>query len=104
MFGRNTIILSGHKPLSIIILKDLINAPPRLQRMLLRLQKYNVTLVYYKDSEIVFAGHLSRNLNTKSGTGKITELDKLSLANVDLDVSQVKLSKIQERKQNLILK
>ena len=33
---KDTIILSNHKPLSSFILKDLINAPPRLQRMLLR--------------------------------------------------------------------
>ena len=54
--------LSDHKPLLSIILKNIINAPPRLQRMLLRLQKYNVTLVYHKGSEIVFADHLSGNL------------------------------------------
>ena len=36
-FGRNTIILSNHKPLLSIILKELINTPTRLQRMLLRL-------------------------------------------------------------------
>ena len=72
MFGRNTIILSDHKPLSSIILKDLINTLPRLQRMLLRLQKYNVTIVYYKASEKVFADHLSRNLDNKT-----SELGKL---------------------------
>ena len=97
-FGRNTIIVSYHKPLSSIILKDLINALPRLQGMLLRLQKYNVTIVYCKGSEIVFADHLSRNLDTKtSETGKVTELDKLLIANVDLNVSQVKLCEIQEK-------
>ena len=79
------------------ILKDLINAPPRFQRMLLRLQKYSVTIVYHKGSEIVFTDHLSRNLDTKSETGKITELDKLPIANVDLNVHQVKLRKIQEK-------
>ena len=96
-FGRNTVIFSDHKPMSSIILKDLINAPSRLQRMLIRLQKYKITVVYCKDSEIVFVDHLSRNLNTKHETGKIKELDKLSIANVDLNISQVKLSKIQEK-------
>ena len=98
MFGRNTINLSDHKTLLSIILKDLINAPPRLQRMLLRLHKYNVTIVYHKGSEIVFEDHLSRNLDTKtSETGKITELDKLSIAHVDLNVSQVNLHEIKEK-------
>ena len=68
--------------------------------MLIRLHiniTYNVTVVYHKGSEIVFIDHLSRNLNIKSETGKITELDKLSIANVDLNVSQVKLREIQEK-------
>ena len=94
IFGRNTVILSDHKPLSSIILKDLINTPPRLKRMLIRLQKY-VTTVYCKGSEIVFVDPLSRNMNTKSESGKIMELDKLSISNVDLNVSQVKLSETQ---------
>ena len=68
-------MLSDHKPLSSIVLKNLINAPPRLQCMLLRLQKYNICIVYYKSSEINFADHLSRNLDTKSSE----ELSKTSL-------------------------
>ena len=97
MFGRNTILFSDHKPLSSIILKDFINVPPRLQSMLIRLQRYNIIIVYHNGSEIVFLDHLSGNLNTKSETEKITELDKLSIANVDLNVSQVKLSEIQKK-------
>ena len=37
-FGWHTIILSDHKPLVAISQKDLCNAPPRLQRMLLTCQ------------------------------------------------------------------
>ena len=50
-FGDNTIVLSDHKPLLSIMLKDLNNAPPRLQYMLLRLQKYNISIVYHKGSK-----------------------------------------------------
>ena len=45
----------------------------------------------------MFADHVSRNLNTESETGKITELDKLSIANVDLNVNQVKDTDMQEK-------
>ena len=46
----------------------------------------------------MFGDHLCRNLDTKtSETGKITELNKLLIANVDLNVSQVKLREIQEK-------
>ena len=33
-YGRSTIVLSDHKPLASIVKKDLVNAPPRLQRLL----------------------------------------------------------------------
>ena len=58
-YGRSTIILSDHKPLASIVQKDLVNAPPRLQRLLLRLQKYNVTIWYKPGKSMIFACHLS---------------------------------------------
>ena len=44
-YGKSTIVLSDHKPLASIVQEDLVNAPHSLQRLLLRLQKYNVTVV-----------------------------------------------------------
>ena len=100
MFRRHTYVLSDQKPLLSIILKDLINALPRLKRMLLCLQKYNVTIMYRKGSEIVFDDHLSRNLDTKNNPNKVerlTEHDKLTVANVDLNVSKTKLTEIKDK-------
>ena len=34
-YGRSTIVLSDHKPLTSTVRKDLVNAPPRLQSLLL---------------------------------------------------------------------
>ena len=42
IFGRDIVtVQSDHKPLEVIFKKSLLNAPKRLQRMLLRLQRYN---------------------------------------------------------------
>ena len=38
LLGRSFIAESDHKPLEMIAMKKLANAPPRLQRMLLELQ------------------------------------------------------------------
>ena len=43
---RSFIAESNHKPLEMIAMKNLANAPPRLQRMLLELQRYDVTIKY----------------------------------------------------------
>ena len=42
--GRSFIAESDHKPLEMIAMKNLANAPPHLQRMLLELQRYDVTI------------------------------------------------------------
>lgn len=58
--GRPVNIETDHKPLESIFKKSLISAPKRLQRMMLRLQKYNLTVVYKKGSEMYLADTLSR--------------------------------------------
>ena len=46
-FGRHVTILTDHKPLILILKKALVNAPPRLQRLLLRLNNYYATLNWF---------------------------------------------------------
>ena len=45
-FGKKVMVESDHKPLKTIVKKPLANAPPRLQRRLLRLQKYDFVIKY----------------------------------------------------------
>jgi len=59
-YGRHAFIETDHKPLITIVKKPLTSAPKRLQRMLLRLQKYNFTLVYKPGSQMLIADTLSR--------------------------------------------
>lgn len=49
---------SDHKPLQSIFKKSLLSAPGRLQRMILRLQKYNINVVYKPGSQMYVADHL----------------------------------------------
>ena len=51
---------TDHKPLEMITLKNLANAPPHLQRMLLQLQRFDVTIRYRRGSEMQLADALSR--------------------------------------------
>ena len=51
---------SDHKPLESIFLKPLHAAPQRLQRMPLRLQRYNLVIQYKKGKEMYLADTLSR--------------------------------------------
>ena len=49
-----------HKPLENIFQKPLCQAPPRLQRMLLRLQKYDIKLIYQPGEHMLLADTVSR--------------------------------------------
>ncbi|CAB3223790.1 unnamed protein product [Arctia plantaginis] len=61
IYGRTDIVIeSDHKPLVTIIKKPIIDCPPRLQRMLLRLQPYTFKLVYKPGKELYIADTLSR--------------------------------------------
>ena len=67
LYGRSFIAESDHKPLEAIQLKNLISAPPRLQRMVLRLQPYDVTIKYRPGKQVLVANALSR-LSPEEGT------------------------------------
>ena len=58
--GRRVILWTDHKPLVSIYKKPLASAPKRLQRLLLRLQQYDVDLRYKPGSEMYLADTLSR--------------------------------------------
>ena len=53
------LVETDHKPLESIFKKSLLSAPCRLQRMLLRLQRFNLTVKYKPGSQMLLADHLS---------------------------------------------
>ena len=63
-FGRWVTILTDHKTLIAISKKALVNAPHRLQRLLLRPKNYNIDLHWIPGKEMIFSVHLSRNMGT----------------------------------------
>ncbi|KAJ8023013.1 hypothetical protein HOLleu_38070 [Holothuria leucospilota] len=59
-YGTKVTIESDHTPLESIVNNPLALAPPRLQRMLLRIQKYGLTLVCKPGKDMILADTLSR--------------------------------------------
>ena len=59
VYGTRFTVKSDHKPLEIIILKNIAAAPQRLQRMLLRIQSYDVHIRYRPGKEMALADPLS---------------------------------------------
>ena len=73
VFGRHVMVETDHKPLESIAQKNLNAAPPRLARMLLRIQRYNVDIKYVPGKSIPLADALSR-INPCDGS-TITGMD-----------------------------
>ena len=51
-YGRRVVVDSDHKPLETIFGKPLASAPRRLQKMFMRLQRYDIDIQYKKGSEM----------------------------------------------------
>ena len=61
IIGREVVVQSDHKPLETIVKKPLHKAPPRLQRMLIQLQRYpGIRVVYTRGKDLYLADTLSR--------------------------------------------
>ena len=65
VYGRNVEVETDHKPLEIIHKKSLLSAPKRIQRMLLRTQKFQYNVVYKRGTEMYLADTLSRAASGK---------------------------------------
>ena len=83
-FGCKTIIHSDHKPLEMIVRKPLHKAPKRLQGMILRLNQYDVDVVYKKGKEMYIADTLSRaylpeDIHHRDHFSKINVVDHLRI-------------------------
>ena len=60
IFNKPVLVETDHKPLVTIFKKSLDKAPARLQNMLMKLQKYNLEVVYKRGKDMHIADALSR--------------------------------------------
>ena len=98
IYGRTTNFETDHLPLIAISKKPLSDAPPRLQRLLLRLQKYNCTLSYIPGKHLVIADTLSRAFSPREVPSTTEEDVQIHVCAVkaELPVSNRKWNEIAE--------
>lgn len=86
-------IETDHQPLVTILKKPMHAVPARLQRMMLRLQKYSITLIYKSGKQMHLADTLSR-APTGSTAQHAAEKDSFDV----MTVSYISSSRIEEFK------
>ena len=81
IYGSPVTVQSDHKLLSAIASKSLRSAPKRLQGMLLKVQKYTVSIVYKPGRETLLADTLSSAFlaNTENTWGKFDHMNAVKL-------------------------
>jgi len=93
LYGKHDITVhTDHQPLETIFKKPLNKAPRRLQRMMLKLQRYQFSVRYKKGKELYVADTLSRAAITgqPSSTAKQEcEVFRLEIAEMDLEPNRV---------------
>ena len=60
-YGRRFIVINDHKPLKSIFNRSIISCPPRIQKLFLRLPKYNFELQYLPGKDMLVSDTLSRS-------------------------------------------
>ena len=100
VYGRRFLVESDHKPLQSIFKHDINKAPPRIQRLLLRLQKYDIDLIFSPGNSIPVSDGLSRVYlpNTEEDDKSLEYQVHLLVSN--LPVSEPKLREIQNVTEN----
>ena len=93
LFGKRFTVFTDHKPLEMIWVKPLTSAPPRLQKLLVKLQGYDMVVVYKPGSTMVLSDTLSRLPNPSDNED--VPLD-VQVKNVQLDLMNFGQSAIQE--------
>ncbi|XP_060076924.1 uncharacterized protein K02A2.6-like [Ylistrum balloti] len=102
VYGKKVLVESDHKPLEIICKKSLASAPKRLQRMLLRLQRFEYEVVYKRGVEMYMADTLSRaylpyQSEEKQNNEHVFTLDEEEINMLQhLPISEKRLSALQQ--------
>ena len=88
LYGRHVIIENNHKPLEMIQHKPICVAPPRLQWMLLYMQKYDYTIWYWPGKDMVLVDHLSCFPSTSNSLllPLAHNIQHVQLSKADLDI------------------
>ena len=101
IWRRHTVIESDCKPIESIMKKPLCSAPPRLQRLLLQIQHYDLEIVHVRGKNLHLGDALSRNYVSETYPDLIEGLDAhVHTVIRSLPISDVKIKQIQEATRN----
>ena len=102
LFGRPFRVITDHKPLEMIAKKPLLRGPPRLQRMLQKIQGCDFTIEYRQGKTMTLADTLSRLPNPKDKGAVELDLrvDGIEMTTAEVHRCGIDLVNFSQRKQH----
>ena len=100
VYRHRFLVKSDHKPLQFIFKRNINKAPPRIQRLLLRLRKYDIDLIFSPGNSIPVPDALSQAYlpNTEEDDKSLEY--KIHLLVSNLPISEPKLREMQNATEN----
>ncbi|KAK3093011.1 hypothetical protein FSP39_010012 [Pinctada imbricata] len=95
VYGHKVHVETDHKPLESLFRKTLSSAPPRIQRMMLKIQRYDLFVQYKPGKELYVADTLSRNAKRDENFDKDEDCFKVYVVE-NLPVTTERMEKIQK--------
>lgn len=110
IFGKSIVMETDHKPLVQIFGKPLYDCPPRLQRMFIRLQRYDIKLVHKPGKQLFIADALSRAFITDFENNNEFEnevesqicLLRLNLNATDEKIKEIKIANLNDTEMQIL--
>jgi hypothetical protein len=96
VYGRKILVESDHKPLETIFKRSLLSAPKRLQRMMLRLQRFEFEVTYKRGTKMYMADTLSsaylpRSEVTSTDQEQVMTVTKVERSPTEKDVEHINM-------------
>lgn len=98
LYGQKVTVESDHKPLETLFKKPLYLVPPRITRMMLKVQKYDLDVIHKPGKELFISDTLSRKPLKTCEEDDFREYTVFSIGN--LPISQEIMSKIKHETEN----
>ncbi|XP_062603618.1 uncharacterized protein K02A2.6-like [Saccostrea cucullata] len=104
VYGKTVLVETDHKPLESLFKKPLSSAPPRLQRMMLKVQQHDLVVKYKAGKELYIADTLSRSTGSDPAEEQEEQYEVHVIETIPVSQEKVMLFQSETKKDPVLMK